>query len=225
MSFAAQAYEIEKNPVRMIDGPETLGAFLEPGCAAAIWRRQTPQDVQSWLDALDPARLPRGRVITPAGVVGPALAQMGGIYGVPDCAERAWLTDDVVALARGFSQLMSADYLRLRMDVVTTNACRRFHIDAITARLVCTYRGTGTQYGVSVDGAQPEEITTVKTGVPILLRGTAWRGQASAPGFLHRSPPIEGTGETRLVLVLDPVTHPEGEDEGLMALHSGHTFH
>jgi len=30
-------------------------------------------------------------------------------------------------------------------------------------------------------------------------------------GLLHRSPPIEGTGETRLVLVLDPVIDPEEE--------------
>ncbi|MFK7746132.1 MAG: DUF1826 domain-containing protein [Roseobacter sp.] len=28
---------------------------------------------------------------------------------------------------------------------------------------------------------------------------------------MHRSPPIESTGETRLVLVLDPVTDPENE--------------
>ncbi|HMB12384.1 MAG TPA: DUF1826 domain-containing protein, partial [Roseovarius sp.] len=28
-------------------------------------------------------------------------------------------------------------------------------------------------------------------------------------GLLHRSPPIEGSGETRLLLVLDPVDDPE----------------
>ncbi|EEE38158.1 hypothetical protein RKLH11_1999 [Rhodobacteraceae bacterium KLH11] len=105
---------------------------------------------------------------------------------------------------------MSATFLRLRLDVVTTNACRRFHIDAITARLVCTYRGTGTQYGVSTDGADPQRVFTVQTGSPILLRGTLWPAEPPS-GLLHRSPPIEGTGETRLVLVLDPVTDPEDE--------------
>ncbi len=105
---------------------------------------------------------------------------------------------------------MHAPCLRLRLDVVTTNACRKFHIDAITARLVCTYRGTGTQYGISTDGAEPRRVFTVPTGAPILLRGTLWRDR-TASGLLHRSPPIEGTGETRLVLVLDPVTDPEEE--------------
>ncbi|MEW7008160.1 DUF1826 domain-containing protein [Lentilitoribacter sp. EG35] len=30
-------------------------------------------------------------------------------------------------------------------------------------------------------------------------------------GLLHRSPPIDGTGETRLLLVLDPVSDPEND--------------
>lgn len=53
---------------------------------------------------------------------------------------------------------------------------------------------------------------TVATGSPLLLRGTRWPAQP-ASGLLHRSPPIEGTGETRLVLVLDPVTDPGDEVE------------
>jgi hypothetical protein len=105
---------------------------------------------------------------------------------------------------------MSAQYLRLRLDVVTTNACRKFHIDALMARLVCTYRGSGTQYGISVDGADPARVFQVQTGSPILLRGTLWP-QDPPSGLLHRSPPIEGTGESRLVLVLDPVFDPQEE--------------
>lgn len=43
---------------------------------------------------------------------------------------------------------------------------------------------------------------------PDLLRGTLWLGKP-ASGLLHRSPLIEGTGETQLVLVLDPARGPE----------------
>ncbi|WP_369333777.1 DUF1826 domain-containing protein [Aquicoccus porphyridii] len=39
------------------------------------------------------------------------------------------------------------------------------------------------------------------------MAGLGRGGQA----LLHRSPPIEGSGETRLVLVLDPVTGTEGD--------------
>jgi hypothetical protein len=78
-------------------------------------------------------------------------------------------------------------------------------VDAVTARLVCTYRGTGTQYGVAENGRDPEQIFTMQTGMPILLRGTLWPVQP-ATGLVRLSPPIEGTGETRLVLVLDPIS-------------------
>jgi hypothetical protein len=118
--------------------------------------------------------------------------------------------DDIAALAEIFAGLMRARWLRLRLDVVTTNACRRFHIDAVTARLVCTLRGTGTQYGISTDGAEPRRVFTVPTGSPIVLRGTLWP-EGPRSGLLHRSPPIEGTGETRALLVLDPVDDP-GEE-------------
>ena len=120
------------------------------------------------------------------------------------------LIEDASALAAIFADVMDTPFLRLRFDVVTTNACRKFHIDAVTARLVCTYRGTGTQYGVSEDGHDPEQIVTVPTGSPIVLRGTRWP-ETPLSGLLHRSPPIAGTGETRLLLVLDPIVDPEEE--------------
>ena len=134
--------------------------------------------------------------------------QICEVSGTPDCRERERLVDDASALADNFAGLVPAPFLRLRFDVVTTNACRKFHIDAVRARLICTYRGTGTQYGISIDGAEPQRVFTAPTGAPILLRGTLWP-ERSKYGLLHRSPPIEGTGETRLALVLDPVFDPE----------------
>ncbi len=194
--------------VGVADTPVALNAFLNPGCAAALWRRQTPPSVQSWLNDLDPEDLPKGRVILPLGKVAETVGHLCDMSGLTTCPERDWLEADITLLTEVFSDLVSARYLRLRLDVVTTNACRKFHIDAITARLVCTYRGTGTQYGISRDGAEPKRVFTVQTGSPILLRGTCWP-ETPRSGLLHRSPPIEGTGETRLVLVLDPITDPD----------------
>ncbi len=196
--------------VAIADDPAGLKTFLQPGCAAAVWRRQTPPDVQAWLEALDPDLLPSGRVILPLDTVSDTVGHLFDIHKTPAGSEREWLHEDITALAYMFADLTSAKFLRLRVDVVTTNACRRFHIDAITSRLVCTYRGTGTQYGISTDGQDPKRVFTVQTGAPILLRGTLWPSQP-ASGLLHRSPPIEGTGETRLVLVLDPIFDPEDE--------------
>ena len=190
--------------------PASLNTFLRPGNAATIWRRQTPPQIQTWLDGLDPEDLPYGREIVPSNAVAKTAQAFCDNSGMPKGSEREWLLNDITSLANIFSDLMQAKFLRLRLDVVTTNACRKFHIDAITSRLVCTYRGTGTQYGVSSDGNDPKRVFTVQTGAPILLRGTLWPEQPPS-GLLHRSPPIEGTGETRLVLVLDPVHEPRDE--------------
>ena len=194
--------------VGIVDDPAALGTFLHPGCAAAIWRRQTPREVQTWLNDLDPEVLPQSRIILRPSEVTETVARLSDMSGLPAGPERAWFESDIATLAEVFSSLVSAKFLRMRLDVVTTNSCRKFHIDAITSRLVCTYRGTGTQYGISRDGKDPARIFTVQTGAPILLRGTLWP-QQPASGLLHRSPPIEGTGEARLVLVLDPVLDPE----------------
>ena len=192
--------------VGVTDRAEGLSGIRRPGCAASIWRRHMPE-VQGWLDGLSPAQLPCARVILRPDVLRETVS---GLWEAQSGPERDLLVDDAVALGTLFAGLMKARYLRLRFDVVTTNACRRFHIDAVTARLVCTYRGTGTQYGISTDGDEPRRVFTVPTGARILLRGTLWPEQPRS-GLLHRSPPIEGTGETRLVMVLDQVDDPEEE--------------
>ena len=103
---------------------------------------------------------------------------------------------------------MECQFVRIRLDVVHDDACRKFHIDSLTARLVCTYRGPGTQYGISTDGNQPSRVFSVPTGAPFLLRGTQWP-DPPVSGLMHRSPLIEGTGMTRFVLVIDPVIGPK----------------
>ncbi|WP_349359890.1 DUF1826 domain-containing protein [Stappia sp.] len=187
--------------------PDGLATLRKPGCAAVIWQRRPTARVQSWIDALAPDRLPRARVILRPDAVRETVLQICEMCGTPADPARALFVEDVAALTGRFCDLMRTTWVRLRFDVVTTNACRKFHIDAVTARLVCTYRGPGTQYGVSTDGVEPDRIFTVPTGAPILLRGTLWP-QKPPSGLLHRSPPIEGTGQTRSVLVLDPVDAP-----------------
>ncbi|MEJ8561131.1 DUF1826 domain-containing protein [Yoonia sp. GPGPB17] len=196
--------------VTIADKPEDLSALLKPDCAAAIWRRQPVLDFQNWIDGLSPAMLPKGRMVRRPGAIGEAVAALCDIAGTPTCPEREQLIGDIAALADLFTKLVQTPYLRLRLQPVTSNACRRFHTDVVTARLICTYRGQGTQYGTSSGERDPARVFSVATGAPILLRGTLWP-EIPASGLLHRSPPIEGTGQTRLVLVLDAVDNREDE--------------
>ena len=210
MSYVSQTLTDAAVGVGIADDAASLSILKKPGCAAAIWRRQMPPKASSWLDVLAPDTLPRGRMIVRADAVGQAVRHLAQMAGTPEDDGLDWLQADISGLARMFTDVMSVGFLRLRLDAVSGNACSRFHIDAVTARLVCTYRGPGTQYGISTDGSGPKRVFQVATGAPILLRGTLWPEDPPS-GLLHRSPPIEGTGETRLVLVLDPVFDPEDD--------------
>ncbi|MDB2422189.1 DUF1826 domain-containing protein [Paracoccaceae bacterium] len=196
--------------VGVVRAIQDLAVIRDPGCAVALCQRQPDRNVLEWLERLDSDRLPKARVILPPDRINDALEQICDISDTPDCEKRKRLIDDVTKLAKVFADLMKTAHLRLRFDVVTTNSCKKFHIDRITARLLCTYRGTGTQYGFSVDGTEPDHILTVPTGSPIVLRGSLWP-ETPKSGILHRSPPIEGTGEYRSVLVLDPIFDLEKE--------------
>lgn len=191
--------------------PKGLAVIKDPGCSAAIWQREPSTKFQSWIEAIDPVDLPRARIMLRAERVRDAMTDLADAHGLPESYERTMLIDDIAALAAMFSSIMDSRYIRLRLDVIETNACRKFHIDALTARLICTYRGRATQYGNGAMGNEPTDIRDVPTGSPTILRGTSWRS-AAEPGLLHRSPPIEGTGETRLVLVLDPITDIEADE-------------
>lgn len=196
--------------VRFVDDPTSLSVLRQPDCAAAIWRRKMPPAIHTWLEQLKPVHLPHGRVTVPVDSVEQAVGHLFDIAEMPEGEARDWLQTDITDLATLFADLMAVGYLRLRLDVVANNACRKFHIDAVTARMVCTYRGSGTQYGVSANGQDPHVVLEAATGAPIFLRGTMWPENPPS-GVRHRSPPIEGTGETRLVLVLDPILDIEDE--------------
>ena len=196
--------------VGVADTPNGLDAITKPGCAAVIWRRQPPTEVQSWFDRMEPSHLPSARLILAPSAVPDAIGHLSDMSGLPVGSERSWLEADIADLATRFASLMKAPYLRVRLDIVTTNACRKFHIDAIRSRLICTYLGPGTQYGISTDGAAPTRVFQVATGAPMSLRGTLWP-ETPKSGLLHRSPPIAGTGTTRFVLVLDPIDDLEDE--------------
>ncbi len=194
--------------VSVVDRQADLDGFLAPGVAAAIWQRPLPSGFHAWISELTPLALPSCRIIVKPEAVRDAVTEVCEDAGTPAGIWRDWFIDDVVSMADMFAGLMTAEFLRVRLDVVTTDACRKFHIDQVTARLLCTYRGTGTQYGLYAEDAEPALVETAPTGAPILLRGTLWP-DPPVSGLVHRSPPIAGSGETRLLLVLDPMERPQ----------------
>ncbi len=192
------------DPVRIVDRSAELHLIGHEGVGGVIWSREIPQEFQRWIDSLTPLNLPSARAVLPVQKVRALVMDACDTANMPAGPNRDWFVNDVCDLAKRYANIMSTPYLQLRFDVVADNACRKFHMDMVRARLICTYRGHGTQYGVAQGDADPRDICDVPTGDPILLRGRRWPDHEPS-AVRHRSPPIAGTGETRLILVLDAV--------------------
>jgi hypothetical protein len=184
-------------------GPEALARIAEPGIAAAIWERAAPPGFLAWIEALPHHALPTLRAtLAPEGVLA---ALETAAERLPEGAWRRFLVADAADLACRFAAILGASRLRVRLEVVVDDACRRFHLDRVTARLLCTYCGPGTECGPagpSSSSGAPTSVRQLAPGSAAILRGALWPGERT--GLLHRSPPIAGTGETRLLLAIDP---------------------
>lgn len=122
--------------VRVVDRQKALSTNHHPDCAAAIWHPRPQPACQDWIDTRAAEGLATERMVVRPKTVHKPLVEICATAGTADCEECDWLIDDATSLAASFAGLVRASYLRLRFDVVTTNVCRKFHIDAVKARHV-----------------------------------------------------------------------------------------
>ncbi len=188
--------------------PEALRRIGAEGVAAAIWERERSAAFAAWIDALPAPSLPRLRTTVSHDQVAAAVHAACDSAGTPRGTMRDWLAEDAAALALMFHAIMDAPMLQLRLDVIDGNACTRFHLDRVPARLLCSYRGAGTEYGAARPHEEPAHVERLRTGAAAVFRGALWPN-AETTELLHRSPPVAGTGETRLLLVLDVADGPQ----------------
>lgn len=177
---------------------------LSPGATdLVIWRREPPASVGELLDGLDPDQLPNVRIDTNVDSLGAAI---GGETWTPACS---WVRNDIPRLAARFAAITGEAHLSVRLQPVGSDACRFLHHDYVAHRLVCTYRGRGTQWlppereGDVADrrhGVDPGLLKHVPRFAVAMFTG---RTCPNATPILHRSPPIGASGEVRLVLTID----------------------
>ena len=128
----------------------------------------------------------------------------------------ATLRQDIAELAARFAALMAVPTVRIRLEGIVSNACRKIHSDNTDVRLITTYCGPGTDY-IPRD-MEPEEgnLQRIPTGWVALFKG---RSFDPAHAFcLHRSPPAADMDVARLVLVID--TPLRGELAALLREHN-----
>lgn len=180
-----------------------LSALSDPDYNLTIWHRDLPVDCEPLVNRNADDIVLRAPPHKMLGDLPKALCRAG--YGDGD--PRIALETDIAQLIMSFAASLNLDALELRLETVTSNACWKFHADYVRARLITTYHGSGTQYVDTSDakrvarGFAPYGIHSLKTGQVGIFKG---RLETSTPA-IHRSPPIAGTGERRLLLVLSPV--------------------
>lgn len=177
--------------------PARLHAILRPEIGLAIWWRAPPVVPSAALAAFRSIRL-EADVTEAHGAVLAALARQ---------RRRAWhapVAVDIALLGRRFAALMGIDRIEIRLEAVRGNACWKFHADDVTVRLITTYVGPGTEWMLR-DTGPAGKVHQLAPGDIGLFKGRAW---APDMPVLHRSPPIEGSGDVRLLLVIDPAPAP-----------------
>ncbi len=172
---------------------EVLDSISHPETALAIWERDLPAGLGEALTLLDFDEIDDMAVGLIAGETLDEALHAAGYSGTAVAA----LAADIAMLALRHLEMMGVGRLALRLEVVETDACRRFHADYVTVRTICTYVGPGTQWHRI---AEPDAIGTVATGSVAVFKG---RLLLDPPTVLHRSPPIMASGGRRLMLVID----------------------
>ncbi len=122
--------------VSITESPDGLGTIQRPGVASVVLRRQLVPELQGWINQLDPAALPRARMILQPQSVRDAIEAVCDGSGVPHGSGRQCLINEIAALSDAFAGLMSVQHLTLRLDVITHDPCSNFYIDTVFNRLV-----------------------------------------------------------------------------------------
>ncbi len=122
--------------------------------------------------------------------------------GYPEKATTEKLIEDILVLCNSFRELTTSPSIEIRLEVVTGNSCWKFHSDYVEMRLITTYLGRGTQwiddrkFDREADNLESDAINELRGGDVGLFKGRLAKGRPA----IHRSPPVSGTGEKRLLL-------------------------
>jgi hypothetical protein len=196
-----------------------LSAITDADCSIAIWQRPVDAVVHTRAKAIAASEPLELRLnLTPAQLKHDLLASITAKsfpLGVRDP-----LLNDIERLGRHFEAIASTlDVPRavtLRLETLRDDGCRRFHVDRVHLRLLCTYLGPGTEW-LTEDQVDRDALAThlpneaiLRRGVPqrlepfwvAIIKGERYPG-AAGRGQVHRSPPIAAAGTARVLFSLD----------------------
>ncbi|MGF6327768.1 hypothetical protein ABH909_000646 [Pseudomonas sp. BS3782 TE3695] len=202
--------------IRQVQGdtPKALTGILDDGVNLALWQRQLPAHIADFGRLLLSLNEPLAESLSlemPGEDADPNLHGLAS--GFSDLEGYEGFIADVSWLVSAFACLLGAQRIGLRLRVLDTAMCPRFHVDHVPVRLITTYAGIGSQWlkegamdrrQLGKPEAEPQDnslIQQITSGEVALLKGEKWHGNEGF-GLIHRSPQ-PAPGERRLILTLD----------------------
>lgn len=133
--------------------------------------------------------------------------------GLPDMTR--WIAQDMALNVKLFMQTTSKKRVFIKIEPVSSDMCRLFHVDNNDLRMLCTYVGQGTLWlpnnnanrkflgkGNNQDIViEPLNIFQAQKLDVLILKGELYP-ENKVGGAIHKSPPLK-QGERRLLLKID----------------------
>jgi hypothetical protein len=206
------------NSFAVTDCAAGLERIFDDGVSVCIWHRPVDIAIYTYLDKAMPTVAPErtARVSTADPRFDELLA---GLHGAPDPSSFVF---ELCGLVDLFSSLTGADSIGVRLFCGNTRPCPRFHVDRLGLRMVCTWRGPGTEWiehgavnrqffagsanrppdehsGLLPPGAQVHQMRPFDIGV---FKGELWPNNGNR-GAVHRSPRLPPLASPRVMVTLD----------------------
>ncbi|MBO6555312.1 MAG: DUF1826 domain-containing protein [Pseudomonadales bacterium] len=194
---------------------DVLGKIVDPGVNLCVWQRDPSVEIRDEIAGLQPKQLRDVRCQTSTHNFDNdirAVLHDGGL----DASGFPHFLADLSRVAAPFFAVTEGREVKFRLLTTDQDDCRRFHVDYRYLRLLCTYQGPGTEWLTDAqadrdayeNGGSNEEI--IRFGEPSRLE-QFWVGilkddaypNNQGKGLVHRSPPVSGSGQTRVVFCLD----------------------
>lgn len=201
----------DADPAGIVTGTDrtVLHTVQTENVGMAVWHRSMPETLRSWADRVAADGDINARLLIPVEGCEDRIERALHNARVPPCPAAEQIGHDIADLTRMFADIAGLRFVDVRLETVTGDACWKFHVDRVAFRLICTYSGSGTQYVPPDFGrqaiAQQRDYTgplaMIETDDVAIFKGAEASGH---DGIVHRSPPIRGSGQSRLMICLSP---------------------
>lgn len=199
--------------------PAVLADIYDELCNLAVWQSASSESLQQ--AALEFVQTSEEFVTSQTVLRLDALSTVSRTLGQDTDSA---LSRRIAALIEMFCSLLGLDRVGMRLTILDSAMCKRFHVDRVPCRLITTLHGVGTEWlneaavdrsklgpgSAGLDDAESgllrdeADIEQMRSGDVALLKGELWEGNEGA-GIVHRSPAV-AKGNVRLLLTLDMVS-------------------